>query len=159
MKHGNKNDVAYSSLELEPPTSPPPMRRNISGGGTAQISPNSSTVTIADTPGSSRSFFNHSLDASDARFPEAPHEFYRSVVLEILRAIEGPIQKLAFEIKGALVATGYDAEFAARGRLSEVGSHILNWAFVLLALRPSAICSRGFRPCSCRSSSRSSSCT
>ncbi|KAJ0407973.1 hypothetical protein ATCC90586_002001 [Pythium insidiosum] len=46
---------------------------------------------------------------SDDSFREAPHEFYRSAVLDILRALEGPIQQLAFEVKGALLATGLAA--------------------------------------------------
>lgn len=111
MKLVNKNDVAYSSLDLEPPNSPPPIRRST---GNAQISPTSSTVTLADTPGSSRSFFTverHGHDNRDHPFHsnEAPHAFYRSAVTDILRALEGPIQQLAFEVKGALLATGFAA--------------------------------------------------
>ncbi|TMW63609.1 hypothetical protein Poli38472_002550 [Pythium oligandrum] len=108
-----KNDVAYATLDLQSPSSPP--RRNVAN---SQLSPSSSAsgATTVDTPGSTRSYFVNGYDSTprsaaqvQASQDGAPHEFYRSAVMEILRTLDGPMKKLAFEVKGAMLATGLAA--------------------------------------------------
>ncbi|TYZ60997.1 hypothetical protein PybrP1_005352 [[Pythium] brassicae (nom. inval.)] len=109
MKLSSK-EVAYSSLDLDDPTSPSNvMRRNIAA--------NASTGSLQSTVSSSSSLTVDALDGSHAyfggggsprrRFNDSERE--HSALHRTIAALEEPIRQLAVEVKGALLATGLAA--------------------------------------------------
>lgn len=98
MKLGSK-DVAYSSLELDDPSSPSQqpiaMRRNMASNtstsslqSTVSISSSASSATVMDSMEPPRS------------------SFFASNIREAPAGLEGLVRQLAVEVKGALLATG-----------------------------------------------------
>lgn len=166
-----KKDVAYTSLESQmdspqAPTPPATLRRSASSSlANVQLdSPSASSSVTVDSEYSDGYFVNHGGGAThqvgggfgphgDAAHVE-PRSFYHSVAHDVVLALERPVRQLAFEIKGALLATG--CVLRVLGELTQCG-RLTCWHSP--ASRPPATCSRGSRRCSSRSSSPSSSCT
>lgn len=109
MKLGSK-DVAYSSLDLDDPSSPQTMRRNTAGNSSSSsstqstISSSSSSATVMDSMESSHAFFSGS--GSPSRRTTKSHNDSYSALHETIASLEGPIRQLTVEVKGALLATG-----------------------------------------------------
>ncbi|CEG38527.1 uncharacterized protein PHALS_08595 [Plasmopara halstedii] len=94
MKLGSKKEQAYASLDMESPHTAP-IRRNQSN---VQLSPtSSSTISIASEHGN--------IFSSDGN----SRRLHNSVANYVLTALDGPVRQLAFETKGALLATGLAA--------------------------------------------------
>lgn len=101
-----KKDVAYSSLEMESPV----LRRSgssSSSGSLAHVhldSPvgsSSSAATAADSELSDGYFGQHG-----GHYGAQGAAGFHSAARDVIAALERPVRRLAFEIKGALLATG-----------------------------------------------------
>ncbi|KAG1701592.1 hypothetical protein DVH05_010893 [Phytophthora capsici] len=98
MKLVGKKEQAYASLDMESPHASP-VRRSTSNLANVQLSPSAaSTVSISSEH--SNAFSRNSDD---------DRPFYSNVANDIVAALDGPVRQLAFEIKGALLATGLAA--------------------------------------------------
>ncbi|KAE8899734.1 hypothetical protein PF005_g14216 [Phytophthora fragariae] len=103
MKLVGKKEQAYASLDMESPHGSP-MRRSNSGLSNVQLSPSAaSTISISSERVHA---FAPSRHGDDGIRP-----FYNNVANDILAALDGPVRQLAFETKGALLATGLAAAF------------------------------------------------
>lgn len=123
-----KKDVTYSSLEMDspqPPAPPATLRRSASSSlANVQLdSPTSSTITVDSEysdgyfvggGNSSSSSATHQVGGGFGSNGDAgadataePRSFYHSVAHDVILALERPLRQLAFEVKGALLATGY----------------------------------------------------
>ncbi|KAL3671993.1 hypothetical protein V7S43_002658 [Phytophthora oleae] len=98
MKLVGKKEQAYASLDMESPHVSP-VRRGSPNLANVQLSP-SAASTISISSERSNAFSRNSDD---------DRPFYSSVTNDILSALDGPVRQLAFEIKGALLATGLAA--------------------------------------------------
>lgn len=113
MKLGGSKDVAYSSLELDDPSSPSyTMRRNTVANTSASslqstVSSSSSVAGGDALDGGAHAYFvggGGDGGSPHRRFNDDARE--HSAIHSTLAALEGPIRQLAVEVKGALLATG-----------------------------------------------------
>ncbi|POM72811.1 Transmembrane protein, partial [Phytophthora palmivora] len=95
MKLVGKKEQAYASLDMESPHATPTRRSN-SNLSNVQLSP-SGASTISISSERSNVFSSH----------DNVQPFYNNVANDILAALDGPVRQLAFETKGALLATGW----------------------------------------------------
>ncbi|EEY57212.1 uncharacterized protein PITG_11035 [Phytophthora infestans T30-4] len=101
MKLVGKKEQAYASLDMDSPHAAP-VRRSNSNNSSVQLSPSSvSTISISSEHSN---VFNRGDDDSN-------RPYYNNVANDILAALDGPVRQLAFETKGALLATGLAAMF------------------------------------------------
>lgn len=100
MKLVGKKEQAYASLDMESPHAAP-TRRSSSNLSNVQLSP-SGTSTISISSERSNNFSSQGRRGSD----DGIRPFYNNVANDILAALDGPVRQLAFETKGALLATG-----------------------------------------------------
>jgi len=120
MKLVGKKEQAYASLDMESPHVAP-IRRSNSSLSNVQLSPSAaSTVSISSERSYSSNPTRRESDHSDGGRP-----FYTNVANDILAALDGPVRQLAFETKGALLATGCvelkdGAVFASRRLISAI---------------------------------------
>lgn len=104
-----KKEVAYASLDMDSPQPPAAMRRSASGSGSLSNlqldSPSSSATTVVSEDSSG--YFVNGADArrSTVGIPES-RAFSHTVAYDMIAALERPVRQLAFEVKGALLATG-----------------------------------------------------
>lgn len=170
MKLGSK-DVAYSSLDLDDPTSPSfAMRRNTAANastGSLQSTVSSSSTSIAvDTLDGPHAYFAGGSGGGSPRRRFNDSEREHSALHSTLAALEGPIRQLTVEVKGALLATGCVSVRALASICCVCVCALTERLLVCLLVRAMgtdsqrrATCSRGSKPCLCPSSSPSSSCT
>ncbi|KAG7398739.1 hypothetical protein PHYBOEH_010581 [Phytophthora boehmeriae] len=95
MKLVGKKDQAYASLDMESPHMAP-VRRSSPNLSSVQLSPSGASTISLNSDGSNV-------------FNQDNRPFYNSVAHDILSALDGPVRQLAFEVKGALLATGMAA--------------------------------------------------
>ncbi|KAE9017547.1 hypothetical protein PR001_g14153 [Phytophthora rubi] len=104
MKLVGKKEQAYASLDMESPHGSP-MRRSNSGLSNVQLSPSAaSTISISSER-------VHAFSGQGRHGDDGIRPFYNNVANDILAALDGPVRQLAFETKGALLATGLAAAF------------------------------------------------
>ncbi|TDH65680.1 hypothetical protein CCR75_000685 [Bremia lactucae] len=96
MKLVSVKEQAYASLDMDSPLVAP-IRRNLSN---IPSSPTPSIISVTSELGN-----GFSSDNGETR------RFYNSVTNEILAVLDGPVRQLAFETKGALLATGLASTF------------------------------------------------
>uniref|UniRef100_K3WEC1 AI-2E family transporter n=1 Tax=Globisporangium ultimum (strain ATCC 200006 / CBS 805.95 / DAOM BR144) TaxID=431595 RepID=K3WEC1_GLOUD len=129
MKLGSK-DVAYSSLELDDPSSPLPLRRNTSSSSSQSTMSSSAASMMDSMASSSQSYFANTSSGPHGGGNGSPrrgsgshdhsrfgttsdgndsNDYHRSAFHETLAALEGPVRQLTVEVKGALLATGVAA--------------------------------------------------
>ncbi|KUF78461.1 hypothetical protein AM587_10007005 [Phytophthora nicotianae] len=96
MKLVGKKEQAYASLDMESPHAAP-VRRSSPNLSSVQLSPSgASTISI-----------NSERSNVFSRDDDCGRPYYNNVANDILAALDGPVRQLAFETKGALLATGY----------------------------------------------------
>ncbi|RLN97863.1 hypothetical protein BBJ28_00001521 [Nothophytophthora sp. Chile5] len=106
MKLVGKKEQMYSSLDMESPHAP--ARRNSpSNLSNVQLSPTSASTISIDSERSGAYNQERLHRRGSDENSRGSRKLYNSVASDILSALDGPVRQLAFEVKGALLATGY----------------------------------------------------
>uniref|UniRef100_A0AAV1UXK1 Transmembrane protein n=1 Tax=Peronospora matthiolae TaxID=2874970 RepID=A0AAV1UXK1_9STRA len=106
MKLVGKKEQSYASLDISESPQAAPIRRSSSKFLNVQLSPSAVSTTSISSDDSSRAFPRQGRRDS---MEDSVQPFYNTVATDVLAALDGPIRQLAFETKGALLATGLAA--------------------------------------------------
>uniref|UniRef100_M4BI06 Transmembrane protein n=1 Tax=Hyaloperonospora arabidopsidis (strain Emoy2) TaxID=559515 RepID=M4BI06_HYAAE len=104
MKLVGKKEQSYASLDISESPHEAPIRRSSSKLLNVQLSPSAVSTMSISSDDSSHAFPRQGRRDS---MEDSVQPFYNTVATDVLAALDGPIRQLAFETKGALLATGY----------------------------------------------------